>query len=215
MSNNPTASSGGPLQIITKHRWVICALLFCATTINYVDRNSLSVLKTILEKQLNWSEADYGWIQFAFTAAYATFPSIFGRIIDRFGVKTSLAGALIMWSAMSMALGLVHTVMGFVVIRFCLGAAEAANFHASIKAIAMWFPQKQRALATGLFNSGTNVGVMISFVVVWLANQFGWQWAFVTIGALGFIWLIFWKWGFDAPEKSRFTSPGELDYIRA
>jgi ACS family hexuronate transporter-like MFS transporter len=215
MLNTPSATLDRPLQVVTKYRWVICTLLFCATTINYVDRNSLSVLKTILEKELSWSEADYGWIQFAFTAAYAAFPSIFGRVIDRFGVKSSLAAALVMWSAMSMALGLVHTVFGFVVIRFFLGAAEAANFPASIKAIAMWFPQKERALATGLFNSGTNVGVMISFVVVWLANKFGWQWAFITIGAFGFVWLIFWKWGFDAPERSKRVSPGELDYIRA
>src|SRR3954463_1235416 len=109
----PVAAGGASrsaLAIVTKYRWVICALLFAATTINYVDRNSLSVLKTILEKQLSWNEADYGWIQFAFTAAYAAFPSIFGRVIDRFGVKTSLAGALVLWSAMSMALGLVHSV---------------------------------------------------------------------------------------------------------
>lgn len=197
------------------YRWLICALLFAATTINYVDRNSLGVLKTLLEKQLDWSEADYGWIQFGFTAAYAAFPTLLGRYIDRFGVKASLAAALIMWSSMSVALGLVHTVVGFVAVRTLLGVAEAANFPASIKAIAMWFPQKERALATGLFNSGTNVGVMISFGTVWLAETFGWQWAFVTIGALGFIWLIFWKWGFDRPEESARVTPGELAYIRA
>lgn len=202
-------------ETLTKYRWVICALLFAATTINYVDRNSLGVLKTILEKELSWSEADYGWIQFAFTFAYAAFPTILGRVIDRLGVKVSLAAALIMWSAMSIALGLVNTVMGFVVVRFLLGVAEAANFPASIKAIAMWFPQKERALATGLFNSGTNMGVMISFGTVYLAEQFGWQWAFVTIGALGFVWLIFWKWGFDRPEKSKHVSPAELEYIQS
>lgn len=200
---------------ITRYRWVICALLFAATTINYVDRNSLGVLKTILEKELNWSEADYGWIQFAFTAAYAAFPTILGRVIDRFGVKASLAAALIMWSSMSIALGLVHTVIGFATVRFLLGVAEAANFPASIKAIAMWFPQKERALATGLFNSGTNVGVMISFGTVWLAESFGWQWAFIAIGAIGFVWLAFWKWGFDRPERIARVSPGELAYIRA
>jgi len=199
---------------ITRYRWVICALLFAATTINYVDRNSLGVLKTLLEKDLNWNEADYGWIQFAFTTAYAAFPMILGRFIDRFGVKVSLACALIMWSAMSMALVLVHTVVAFATVRFLLGVAEAANFPASIKAIAMWFPQKERALATGLFNSGTNVGVMISFCTVWLAETFGWQWAFVTIGAIGFVWLGFWKWGFDRPENSTRVSAAELAYIR-
>lgn len=198
----------------TNCRWVICALLFAATTINYVDRNSLSVLKTMLEKELSWSEADYGWIQFAFTTAYAAFPMILGRFIDRFGVKVSLACALIMWSAMSMSLGLVHSVFAFATVRFLLGVAESANFPASIKAIAMWFPQKERALATGLFNSGTNVGVMISFGTVWLAETFGWQWAFVTIGAIGFLWLAFWKWGFDRPESHPRVSPGELTYIQ-
>ena len=209
---NPASASTAPL---TKFRWVICGLLFAATTINYVDRNSLSVLKTILEKELSWSEADYGWIQFAFTFAYAAFPLLLGRMIDRIGVKTGLAMALIMWSAMSMALGLVHSVIGFAAVRFLLGVAESANFPASIKAIAMWFPQKERALATGFFNSGTNVGVMISFGTVWLAESFGWQWAFVTIGAIGFVWLAFWKWGFDKPEESKRVSRSELEFIHS
>ncbi len=213
----PLATSAAPTtgNRIGRYRWTICALLFFATTINYIDRNSLSVLKTTIERQLNWSEADYGWIAFAFTAAYAAFPSIFGRLIDRYGVKTSLAGALVMWSLMSIAHGVVRSVLGFAVVRFLLGAAEAANFPASIKAIAMWFPQKERALATGIFNSGTNVGVMISFAVVWLAEQFGWQWAFITIGLVGFAWLAFWQWGFDAPDASSRVSAAELAYIRA
>jgi ACS family hexuronate transporter-like MFS transporter len=210
---NPRPATAG--ATLTRYRWVICGLLFAATTINYVDRNSLGVLKTILEKELNWSEADYGWIQFAFTAAYAAFPTVLGRVIDRFGVKVSLAAALVMWSSMSILLGLVHTVVGFMTVRFLLGVAEAANFPASIKAVAMWFPQRERALATGLFNSGTNLGVMISFGTVWLAETFGWQWAFVTIGLLGFGWLVLWNWGFDVPERSARVSPAELDYIRA
>lgn len=215
-SSDPAAKGEAPAsRPLSHYRWVICALLFAATTINYVDRNSLSVLKTIIEKELSWNEADYGWIQFGFTCAYAIFPMLLGRFIDRFGVKAGLASALIMWSAMSMALGLAHTVVAFAVVRFLLGVAEAANFPASIKAVAMWFPQKERALATGIFNSGTNVGVMISFVVVWLAERFGWQWAFVLIGAFGFIWLIFWKWGFDVPERSKHVSAGELAYIKA
>ena len=108
-----------------------------------------------------------------------------------------------------------RSVLGFAVARFLLGAAEAANFPASIKAIAMWFPQKERALATGIFNSGTNVGVMISFAVVWLAEQFGWQWAFIAIGLVGFVWLAFWQWGFDAPERAPASRAAELAYIRA
>lgn len=199
---------------IGRYRWIICALLFLCTTVNYIDRNSLAVLKTIIEQQLGWSEADYGWIAFAFTTAYAIFPSFIGRLIDRFGVKASLAGALIMWSLMAMAHGFVSTVFGFAAVRFMLGAAEAANFPAAIKAIAMWFPQKERALATGIFNSGTNVGVMISFATVLLAERFGWQWAFIAIGVIGFVWLAFWQRWFDAPEKSARLTPAELDYIR-
>jgi MFS transporter, ACS family, hexuronate transporter len=200
---------------VGRYRWVVCALLFFATTVNYIDRNSLSVLKTIIEAQLGWSEADYGWIAFAFTTAYAIFPPVWGFIIDRFGVKASLAGALVMWSLMAIAHGLVRTVLGFAAVRFLLGAAEAANFPASIKTIAMWFPQKERAFASGIFNSGTNVGVVVSFAVVMLAEAFGWQWAFITIGLIGFVWLFFWQRGFDAPEASSRVSPAELAHIRA
>src|SRR5688572_32661157 len=185
---------------VGRYRWVICGLLFFATTINYIDRNALSVLKTTLQADLGWTDVDYGWITFAFTVAYAAFPSVTGRIIDRWGVKKSLAAALILWSAMAAAHGLVGTVLGFVLVRFFLGVAEAANFPASIKAVAMWFPQKERAFATGLFNSGTCVGVIASPLTVWLATQFGWQWAFVAIGLLGLLFLFFCQKGFDAPD---------------
>jgi MFS transporter, ACS family, hexuronate transporter len=200
---------------VGRYRWVICGLLFFATTINYIDRNALSVLKTTLQADLGWTDVDYGWITFAFTVAYAAFPSVTGRIIDRWGVKKSLAAALILWSAMAAAHGLVGTVLGFVLVRFFLGVAEAANFPASIKAVAMWFPQKERAFATGLFNSGTNIGVVMSFVTVWLAQSFGWQWAFVAIGAVGMIWLLFWQKAFFAPEDHPKVTPEELAYIRA
>jgi ACS family hexuronate transporter-like MFS transporter len=196
-------------------RWWICGLLFLATTINYVDRNALSVLKTTLERQLNWSEADYGWITFAFTAAYAIFPSIVGRVVDAVGVKAGFAGGLIVWSLMAAAHALVTSVFGFASARFLLGAAESINFPAAIKAVAQWFPQKERALATGLFNSGTNVGVMISFGTVMLATTYGWRWAFVMIGAIGFLWLVLWKYGYNAPERHRRLSPAEHAYIRA
>src|SRR5215207_2831002 len=187
----PASSESAGRRYIPGLRWWICGLLFFATTINYVDRNSLSVLKTMLERDLGWSEADYGWIQFAYTAAYAAFPSLAGRLMDAKGVKFGLAVALIGWSAMSMITALARGTIGFAFARFFLGAFEAGNFPASIKAIGQWFPQRERALATGLFNSGTNVGVMISFVTVLLAENFGWQFAFVAIGAIGFIRLIF------------------------
>lgn len=200
---------------IGRYRWTICALLFFCTTINYVDRNALSVLKTTLQEQLGWTDVDYGWITFAFTVAYAAFPSLVGRAIDRYGVKIGLAGALVLWSVMAAAHGLVGTVVGFIIVRFMLGLAEAANFPASIKAIAMWFPQQERAFATGLFNSGTNVGVMLSFVTVWLATTFGWQTAFLAIGVIGFFWLVFWMRMFDAPERHPRVTADELAYIQA
>ncbi len=208
-------TSGGIVGKIGKYRWVICALLFFSTTINYIDRNSLSVLKPILEVKLGWTNVDYGWITFAFTFAYAAFPSLIGIFVDRFGVKRALAGALIVWSVAAAAHGLVATVIGFVIVRFILGIAEAANFPASIKAVAMWFPQKERALATGIFNSGTSVGVIVSFGTVWLAETFGWQWAFVFIGVMGLIWLFFWSAFFRSPEEHPRVGAAELEYIKA
>src|SRR3954465_9449436 len=195
---------------IGNYRWVICALLFFSTTINYIDRNSLSVLKTTLQSVLGWDDVDYGWITTAFTFAYAMFPSLIGFFVDRFGVKKALAGALIVWSLAAAAHGLVASVVGFMIVRFVLGLAEAANFPASIKAVAMWFPQKERALATGIFNSGTSVGVIISGAVVWVATHSSWQMAFLTIGLMGLFWLIFWQKLFDLPERVARASPAEV-----
>ncbi|MFG6416481.1 MFS transporter [Roseateles sp. DC23W] len=213
MSTTSTAAVG-------RQRWWICALLFVATTINYIDRNALSVLKTSLQQPLEagglaLTDADYGWITFAFTAAYAAFPPLIGTAIDRFGVKRSLGLALILWSLASAAHGLVATVMGLVVVRFLLGMAEAAHFPAAIKTVAMWFPQQERALATGLFNSGTALGIIASPVTVWLALTFGWQSAFIAIGAAGLLWLVFWQRGFHAPEEHPQLSAAELAHIRA
>jgi ACS family hexuronate transporter-like MFS transporter len=203
------------LGAVGKYRWWICALLFFCTTINYVDRNSLSVLKTTLQGALGWDDVDYGTITTAFTFAYAMFPSVIGIFIDRYGVKKTLAWALILWSLAAAAHGLVATVLGFVIVRFILGFAEAANFPASIKAVAMWFPQKERALATGIFNSGTSIGVMVSFVVVMIANAWGWQMAFVFIGVIGLVWLFFWQKFFSAPEDNPRVGAAELAYIRS
>jgi MFS transporter, ACS family, hexuronate transporter len=197
------------------YRWYVCTLLFVCTTINYIDRNALSVLKTTLQTELGWTDVDYGWITFAFTFAYAAFPSVIGIAVDRFGVKKTLAGALVLWSLAAAGHGLVASVIGFVFVRFILGFAEAANFPASIKAVAMWFPQRERAFATGLFNSGTCVGVIASPLTVWLATKYGWQWAFVVIGLLGLVFLYFWNRGFDSPEKHPKVSKAELDYIQS
>ncbi len=211
---------GSAATPLGRQRWFICALLFVATTINYIDRNALSVLKTSLQQPLDagglaLTDADYGWITFAFTAAYAAFPPLIGIAIDRFGVKRSLAAALLLWSAAAAAHGFVASVIGLVFVRFLLGMAEAAHFPAAIKAVAMWFPQQERALATGIFNSGTALGVIASPVTVWLAVSFGWQFAFVAIGAVGLAWLAFWEKGFHAPERHARVSADELAYIQA
>src|SRR4051812_26481830 len=206
MSNTkPRYDTGGSAAVaaMTRYRWVICALLFFSTTINYIDRNSLSQLKSTLQPLLGWTDVDYGWITTAFTCAYAAFPSLIGVFVDRFGVKKALAGALVLWSFAAAAHGLVGTVLGFVIVRFVLGIAEAANFPASIKAVGMWFPQKERAFATGIFNSGTCVGVMVSFGTVYVATRWGWQSAFVFIGLMGLVWLVFWQKYFDLPEKHK------------
>ncbi len=192
VSNDTGSNARGTIAgHIGNYRWVICALLFFSTTINYIDRNSLSVLKTTLQSALGWNDVDYGWITTAFTFAYAMFPSLIGFFVDKFGVKKALAGALILWSLAAAAHGLVAPVVGFMIVRFVLGLAEAANFPASIKAVAMWFPQKERALATGIFNSGTSVGVIVSGGIVVIATTWGWQSAFVLIsvsfaGTVGF-----------------------------
>jgi MFS transporter, ACS family, hexuronate transporter len=208
-SNAPAATAS-----IGNYRWWICALLFFCTTINYVDRNSLSVLKTTLQGALGWDDVDYGTITTAFTFAYAMFPSVIGVIIDRIGVKKALGFALVIWSLAAAAHGLVATVLGFVIVRFILGFAEAANFPASIKAVGMWFPQKERALATGIFNSGTSIGVIVSGGIVWIATQWGWQMAFVAIGLIGLVWLYFWQVFFTDPEHQKRLGKAELDYIR-
>jgi len=211
---------GSAATPLGRQRWAVCALLFVATTINYIDRNALSVLKTRLQQPLEagglaLTDADYGWITFAFTAAYAAFPPLIGIGIDRFGVKRSLAAALLLWSAAAALHGVVASVMGLVVVRFLLGMAEATHFPAAIKAVAMWFPQQERALATGIFNSGTALGVIASPLTVWLAVTFGWQFAFVAIGGAGLLWLVFWQRGFNAPERHARVSPVELTHIRA
>jgi ACS family hexuronate transporter-like MFS transporter len=218
-TNNVPDDTGGKTPESTakigNYRWAICALLFFCTTINYVDRNSLSVLKTTLQGALGWEDVDYGTITTAFTFAYAMFPSVIGIIIDRIGVKKALAAALVIWSLAAAAHGLVATVLGFVIVRFILGFAEAANFPASIKAVGMWFPQKERALATGIFNSGTSIGVIVSGGIVWIAVHWGWQMSFVAIGLVGMVWLYFWQVYFTDPEHQSRLGAAELQYIRS
>lgn len=177
----------------SSYRWTICALLFVATTINYVDRQVLGILAPTLQRSLQWSEADYGDIVSWFSFAYAFGFLIAGRVIDRIGVRRGLGAAVVAWSVAAVGHAFARTVAGFSLARALLGVSESAIFPGSIKAVAEWFPQKERALATGIFNAGTNTGAILTpLLVPWIALQWGWQWAFVVTGALGIVWLVFW-----------------------
>ena len=196
-------------------RWIVCALLFFATTINYVDRQVIGILKTTLQAEFGWTERDYGRIVFSFQLAYAIGLLLMGRLMDWLGTRKGFSFALIFWSLAAMAHALARTVFGFSVARFALGLGEAGNFPASIKTVAEWFPKKERALATGIFNSGTNVGALLTPIVVpWITINYGWQWAFIITGALGLLWLVFWLPLYRTPDEHPKVSQAELAYIR-
>jgi len=201
---------------IGHYRWTIVALIFLATTINYIDRQVIGILAPVLEKEIGWSELEYGYIVTAFTGAYALGLLIFGHLIDRFGTKIGYAVSLTGWSIAAMAHALVKTVFGFAGARFSLGLFEAGNFPAAIKTVAEWFPKKERAFATGLFNSGSNVGAVIApLVVPWLTLTWGWQEAFIVTGAIGLLWLILWFIFYERPEKQKRLTKAELDFIQS
>ena len=175
------------------YRWTICALLFVATTINYVDRQVLGILAPTLQRELHWTEADYGDIVSWFSFAYAFGFLAAGRVIDWIGVRRGLATAVVAWSAAAIGHAFARTAAGFSFARAMLGISESAIFPGSIKAVAEWFPQRERALATGIFNAGTNTGAILTpLLVPWIALRWGWQWAFVATGGLGLLWLALW-----------------------
>jgi ACS family hexuronate transporter-like MFS transporter len=198
------------------YRWVICALLFFATTVNYIDRQILSLLKPILDEQLKWTNEEFGYVNAAFQGAYAIGLLAFGWFIDRYGTKIGYAVSIAAWSVAAIGHALVSSVGGFVVARFALGLGEGGNFPSAIKAVALWFPKKERALATSIFNSGTNVGAIIAPAVVpWIAFTWGWQAAFVAAGIAGFTWLFLWFPFYNVPEKIKRLSAAELAHIRS
>jgi MFS transporter, ACS family, aldohexuronate transporter len=217
------------------YRWVICGLLFFAATINYVDRQVISILKPTLQAEFGWSEIDYGDIVFAFQLAYAIGLLLAGRIMDRIGAKLGFAIAIVIWSLAAMAhaeaavfgpavaaifalVGLTYSasVAGFIVARFALGIGEAGNFPASIKVVAEWFPRRERAFATGIFNSGTNIGAVLApLIVPWITLAYGWYWAFIATGAIGFVWLAFWWLLYDSPDRHPRVRASELAHIRS
>jgi ACS family hexuronate transporter-like MFS transporter len=229
-SNAPATGQVGPSlideEIATGHahiaggvggyRWVICALLFFATTINYVDRQILSLLKPILDEQLHWTSTQFGAINSAFQASYGLSLFVFGWFIDKYGTKIGYAVSIFAWSLAAIGHALVGSINGFFVARIALGLGEGGNFPAAIKATAQWFPKKERALATSLFNSGANVGAIVAPALVpAIALHLGWHWAFIFAGLAGLVWLLFWFPFFDYPEKSRRVSAAEIAYIES
>jgi ACS family hexuronate transporter-like MFS transporter len=201
---------------VGKYRWTICGLVFFATTINYLDRSVISLLKPFLEKEFSWKETDYSHIVISFQLAYAVGLISVGRFIDRVGTKTGYAIATLVWSLAAMAHALARGTFGFGVARAALGLSEAGNFPSAIKTIAEWFPKKERAFATGIFNSGTNIGAIITpLTVPWIAVHIGWQWAFILTGAVGFIWLILWLIVYDIPARHKKLSKEEYIYIHS
>jgi len=242
--SNDRALSVPAVASVGWSRWGVCALLFFATTLNYIDRQVIGILKPVLGKQLGWNEIDYSNIVFAFQIAYAIGYAGAGRLIDRLGVRLGYALAVLFWSLAAMAHALSRfippeaklgnwipwashgapswllvvpmTVLGFSAARFALGLAEGGNFPAAVKTVSEWFPKKERALATGIFNAGSNVGALAApLLVPWLTMKFGWPTAFLVTGALGFIWLAFWWPFYRDPERHSRISPAELAYIRS
>ena len=201
---------------IGKYRWTICSLVFFATTVNYLDRQVLSLLKDNLEVQFNWSDSDYANIVSVFQFVYAISMLFAGRLIDWLGTKAGYAWSLIVWSFAAMSHALARGTGGFMIARGLLGFGESGNFPAAIKTVAEWFPKKERALATGIFNSGTNVGAILApLVVPWIVKHLGWEAAFIIIGAIGFSWLIFWFWLYEIPSRSKRLAKPEFDYIHS
>ena len=220
---------------VGRYRWVVCALLFFAATINYIDRQVIGILKPTLQQQYGWSEIDYADIVFSFQFAYAIGLMLAGRMIDRLGTRLGFALAVLVWSLAAMAhaeatvfgpaaaallatFGLAYapSVAGFIAARFALGIGEAGNFPAAIRAVAEWFPIKERAFATGIFNSGTNIGAVITPIVVpWVTVTYGWYWAFILTGALGFLWLLVWLPLFGGPDTHPRVNAAELAHIQS
>ena len=212
-----TIENNSPLQSkIGRYRWTICSLVFYATTINYLDRQVISLLKPILEKEFNWTESNYSDIVVAFQFAYALGMVGAGRIIDKIGTKLGYAITLTLWSIASILHAFATGTLSFTIFRAFLGFTEAGNFPAAFKTVAEWFPKKERAFAGGIFNSGTNIGAIIApLLVPYVAIHYSWKIAFIATGAIGFIWLIFWFLLYEVPAKQKRLSKAEFDYIHS
>jgi MFS transporter, ACS family, hexuronate transporter len=203
-------------SVVGRFRWRICALLFFITTLNYMDRQVLGVLAPQLQRVIGWNEIQYGNIVTAFQGAYAVGLLLAGRFIDGVGTRIGYAAAIAVWSLATIGHSFARTVAAFALARFALGLAEAANFPAAIKTVAEWFPKRERALATGIFNSGANIGAIVAPAAApWIAVRLGWQWAFVFMGALSAIWVVPWLISYRRPEEHSKVSAAELGYIQS
>jgi ACS family hexuronate transporter-like MFS transporter len=205
-----------PAGPIGRRRWLICGLLFFATSVNYMDRQVIGLLKPTLQLQFGWTEVGYSNIVLAFQFAYGAGLLFIGKLIDRIGTRKGFSLAVFVWSIAAMAHAAASSVFQFAVARFGLGLGEAGSFPASVKAVAEWFPKRERALATGLFNCGSNVGAILTpLIVPWLTYRFGWRMAFIVTGGLGFIWIVCWLAVYRRPEEDKFISAAELAYIQS
>lgn len=199
----------------TNIRWTVVALIFFATTINYIDRQVIGLLKPYIQDDLGWTEADYGYIVTAFQVAYGIGMLLGGRMLDRLGSKSGYSIAIIVWSIGAVLHATVRSVTGFGAARAILGLGEAGNFPAAVKVIAEWFPKRDRAYATGLFNSGTTIGAIIAPIIVTaITLEWGWRWAFIVTGMLGFVWVVIWWILYHSPDKHRGVNQAELEYIK-
>jgi MFS transporter, ACS family, hexuronate transporter len=205
-----------PAGHIGNRRWLICGLLFFAATVNYMDRQVIALLKPTLQIQFGWTEVGYSNIVTAFQFAYGAGLLFIGKLIDRLGTRRGFSLAVFVWSAAAMAHAAAGSVFQFAVARFSLGIGEAGSFPASVKAVAEWFPKRERALTTGLFNSGSNIGALVTpLVVPWITLRFGWRMAFIATGALGFIWILCWLTFYYRPEDDTKLSAAELAHIQS
>jgi len=204
----------GSDSVIGRYRWVVCGLIFLATTVNYIDRQILALIKEFLDAELGWTNEQFGLVNSAFQGAYAVGLFLFGWFVDKYGTKIGYAASIAAWSVAAMAHALVASVGGFFAARVFLGVSEGGNFPSAIKAIALWFPKRERAFATAIFNSGTNVGAIIAPALVpFIAITYGWRAAFIAAGILGFFWLFLWFPFYDVPEKKLKPSSPELAHI--
>ena len=213
-SNSTMVPTGTSARPAGRYRWFVVFLLFSATAINYLDRQLIGLLKPILETEFAWTETDFSRIVIAFTAAYALGLLVFGWFIDRVGTRIGYAVTVALWSIAGMGHALARSVVGFGLARVGLGLAEAGNYPAAVKTVAEWFPKKERALATGLFNAGTSLGVVAALLIVpGIVSRYGWQEAFWITGALGFVWLAAWLIFYDIPARQKRLGSTELAYI--